>query len=153
MDLTIPTHGMIYGKENSLTYFVKRFDRTGRHKKIAVEDFAQLSGATRDTKYNSSMEKVTKIVEQFCTFPVVEKVKLFELTLFNFLIGNEDMHLKNFSLIRINDKIEFTPFYDLVNTTIILNRVQEEIALPIRGRKNNLRKSDLVDYFGKKYAA
>jgi len=145
----IPTHGMVYGKDNSLTYFVKRFDRTGRHKKIAVEDFAQLSGATRNTKYNSSMEKAAKIVDQYCTFPAVEKVKLFELTLFNFLTGNEDMHLKNFSLIRINDKVEFTPFYDLVNTTIVLNKAAEEIALPIRGRKNNLTISDLVDYFGK----
>ncbi|MCF8241652.1 MAG: HipA domain-containing protein [Melioribacteraceae bacterium] len=145
----IPTHGMVYGKDNSLTYFVKRFDRTGRHKKIAVEDFAQLSGASRNTKYNSSMEKVVKIVDQFCTFPAIEKLKLFELTLFNFLTGNEDMHLKNFSLIRNEDIIEFSPLYDLVNTTIVLKNAQEEIALPIRGRKNNLNKSDLVDYFGK----
>lgn len=145
----IPLHGMIYGKDNSLTYFVKRFDRTGRHKKIAVEDFAQLSGASRETKYKSSMEKVIKIVDQFCTFPAVEKVKLFELTLFNFLIGNEDMHLKNFSLIRNEEKIEFSPFYDLVNTTIVLKNVKEEIALPIRGRKNNLTRNDLVEYFGK----
>lgn len=145
----IPLHGLIYGKDNSLTYFVKRFDRTGRHKKIAVEDFAQLSGASRNTKYKSSMEKVVKIVDQFCTFPAVEKLKLFELTIFNFLTGNEDMHLKNFSLIRNDDKIVFSPFYDLVNTTIVLKRVQEEIALPIRGRKKNLDKSDLVDYFGK----
>lgn len=144
----IPLHGLIYGKDNSLTYFVKRFDRTGRHKKIAVEDFAQLSGASRNTKYKSSMEKVVKIVDQFCTFPAVEKLKLFELTIFNFLAGNEDMHLKNFSLIRNDDKIEFTPFYDLVNTTIILKKVQEEIALPIRGRKNNLDKKDLIKYFG-----
>ena len=144
----IPLHGLIYGKDNSLTYFVKRFDRTGRHKKIAVEDFAQLSGASRETKYKSSMEKVVKIIDQFCAFPAVEKVKLFELTLFNFLVGNEDMHLKNFSLIRNEDKIELSPFYDLVNTTIALNNVKEEIALPIRGRKSNLTKSDIVEYFG-----
>lgn len=145
----MPLHGLIYGKDNSLTYFVKRFDRTGRNKKIAVEDFAQLSGASRDTKYNSSMEKVVKIVDQFCTFPAIEKAKLFELTLFNFLTGNEDMHLKNFSLIRNENKIEFTPFYDLVNTTLLLKRAEEEIALPIKGKKNNLNKNDIVEYFGK----
>lgn len=145
----IPLHGLIYGKDNSLTYFVKRFDRAGRHKKLAVEDFAQLSGASRQTKYKSSMEKVVKIIDQFCTFPAVEKVKLFELTLFNFLVGNEDMHLKKFSLIRNENKIEFSPFYDLVNTTIVLENVKEEIALPIRVRKSNLTKNDLVEYFGK----
>ena len=145
----IPLHGLIYGKDDSLTYFIKRFDRTGRNKKIAVEDFAQLSSESRETKYNSSMEKVVKIIDQFCTFPAIEKVKLFELTLFNFLTGNEDMHLKNFSLIRVDNKIEFTPFYDLLNTTILLKKAQEEIALPIRGRKKNLTKNDIINYFGK----
>jgi serine/threonine-protein kinase HipA len=145
----IPFHGMIYGKDNSLTYFVKRFDRTTHYKKIAVEDFAQLSGASRSTKYNSSMEKVVKIIDKYCTFPAIEKLKLFELTLFDFLIGNEDMHLKNFSLITNDKKIELSPFYDLLNTTIILKKAQAEIALPVRGRKNNIKRKDLIEYFGK----
>ena len=52
----VPLHGLIYSKDNSLTYFIKRFDRKGQKDKIAVEDFAQLSGMSRDTKYNYSME-------------------------------------------------------------------------------------------------
>jgi serine/threonine-protein kinase HipA len=144
----IPIHGLLYSKDDSLTYFIKRFDRTGQGK-IAVEDFAQLSGKTRDTKYDSSMEQVIHIIDTHCTFPSVEKVKLFQLTLFNYLVGNEDMHLKNFSLVRRDDKIELSPAYDLVNTTIALRGVQEEIALPIDGRKRNLSWSLLVDYFGK----
>jgi serine/threonine-protein kinase HipA len=144
----IPIHGLLYSEDDSLTYFIKRFDRTGQGK-IAVEDFAQLSGKTRDTKYDSSMEQVMLIIDTHCTFPSVEKVKLFRLTLFNYLVGNEDMHLKNFSLVRRDDKIELSPAYDLVNTTIALRGVQEEIALPIDGRKRNLSQSLLVGYFGK----
>jgi serine/threonine-protein kinase HipA len=144
----IPIHGLLYSKDDSLTYFIKRFDRTGQGK-IAVEDFAQLSGKTRDTKYDSSMEQVIQIIDTHCTFPSVEKVKLFQLTLFNYLVGNEDMHLKNFSLVRRDDKIELSPAYDLVNTTIALRGVQVEIALPIDGRKRNLSRSLLVGYFGK----
>jgi serine/threonine-protein kinase HipA len=144
----IPLHGLLCSQDDSLTYFIKRFDRTG-HGKIAVEDFAQLSGKTRETKYDSSMEQVARIIEAHCTFPVVEKVKLFRLTLFNYLVGNEDMHLKNFSLIRRDGKIELSPAYDLVNTTIALRGVQEEIALPIDGRKRNLSRSLLIGYFGK----
>ena len=94
------------------------------------------------------MEKVNTIIDEFCTFPVIEKVKLFKLTLFNFLIGNEDMHLKNFSVISRNGKVELSPHYNLINTTIALKNVKQEIALPINGKKNNLNKKLLIEYFG-----
>ncbi len=145
--IEVPVHGLVYSKDKSMTYFIKRFDRTGHRDKLAVEDFAQLSHETRDTKYKSSMEKVAKILD-FCTFPKIEALKLFKLTLFNFLIGNEDMHLKNFSLITREKIITLSPSYDLLNTTIVQANTKEEIALPINGRKNNLRKQDLIDYFG-----
>lgn len=145
--LEVPIHGLVYAKDQSMTYFIKRFDRVGRNKKLALEDFAQLSNGDRHTKYNSSMEKVITVIESFCTFPKIELVKLFKLTLFNFLIGNEDMHLKNFSLISQNKKIALSPAYDLLNTTIAQKNAHEEIALPIRDRKKNLTKRDFFDYF------
>ena len=145
--LEVPIHGLVYSKDQSMTYFIKRFDRIGHNKKLALEDFAQLSGEDRHTKYNSSMEKVITVIEQFCTFPKIEFVKLFKLTLFNFLVGNEDMHLKNFSLITMGNKISLSPAYDLLNTTITQKNAKEEIALPLRGRKNNLNKRDIFDYF------
>ena len=94
------------------------------------------------------MEQVMSVIDRYVTFPVVEKLKLFRLTLFNFLVGNEDMHLKNFSLIRREGKIELSPAYDLLNTTIALGNVTEEIALPRGGRKRNLSRPLLVEYFG-----
>jgi serine/threonine-protein kinase HipA len=149
IDLEIPLHGLIYSKDQKLTYFIKRFDRYGKGKKYSVEDFAQLSGKSRDTKYNYSMEKVAGIIEAYCTFPVVEKIKLFKLTVFNFLTGNEDQHLKNFSLITKDNKVTFTPFYDLINTTISLANPVEEIALPLKGKKNKLNQNVLIEYWGK----
>ncbi|HEX4044769.1 MAG TPA: HipA domain-containing protein, partial [Gammaproteobacteria bacterium] len=129
--LDVPVHGLIYAKDNSMTYFIKRFDRVGHNKKLAIEDFTQLSGLDRNTKYDSSMEKVANIISAFCTFPKVEFVKLFKLTLFNFLIGNEDMHLKNFSLIVRNQIVSLSPAYDLLNSTIAQENSKEEIALPL----------------------
>jgi serine/threonine-protein kinase HipA len=145
--LEVPVHGLVYSKDNSMTYFIKRFDRVGHNKKLAQEDFAQLLGEDRYTKYESSMEKVVSVIEKYCTFPKIEFVKLFKLTLFNFLVGNEDMHLKNFSLITKDGKISLSPAYDLLNSTIAQKNAKEEMALPIRGRKNNLTKHDLIDYF------
>jgi serine/threonine-protein kinase HipA len=143
-----PLHGLVYGKDDTMTYFIRRFDRVGRNKKIPVEDFAQLSGKDRETKYDSSMEQIISLIEQFCTFPAIEKLKLFNLTLFNYLVGNEDMHLKNFTVIRRDLKIELSPAYDLLNTTIILN-TREELALPLGGKKNKLKKDDFLVYFAK----
>lgn len=147
--LEVPVHGLVYSKDASMTYFIKRFDRMGHSQKLAVEDFAQLSGEDRYTKYKSSMEKVIAVIERFCTFPKIELVKLFKLTLFNFLIGNEDMHLKNFSLITKNKKTSLSPAYDLLNSTIAQKNIKEEIALPLRGRKNNLTKHDFFKYFAR----
>jgi serine/threonine-protein kinase HipA len=147
--IEIPLHGMIYSKDGSRSYLIKRFDRLPKKKKVAVEDFAQLTGQTRETKYRSSMEKVAEVLNEFCTFPLIEKQKLFKLTIFNFLCGNEDMHLKNFSLIRRNGKVELSPAYDLLNTTIAMPNPQEELALTLAGRKSKITKENLINYFGK----
>jgi len=147
MGLEVPLHGLLYAKDRSLTYFIKRFDRQA-HTKFPQEDFAQLSNKNRETKYRSSMEKVAKILA-LCTFPNIEAIKLFKLVIFNFLIGNEDAHLKNFSLITKNNKIILSPTYDLLNTTIAMpGKVKEELALTLNGKKNNLTRKDFVDYFG-----
>lgn len=145
--IEVPLHGMIYNIDGSLSYFIKRFDREAKDRKVAVEDFSQLSGYSRDTKYESSMEKVIAIIDKHCTFPVIERIKLFRLIIFNFLVGNEDMHLKNFSLIRREKNVELSPAYDLVNSTIVYP-AKEETALPIRGKKSNLNPLDLLKYMG-----
>lgn len=145
--IEVPMHCMIYAKDGSLSYVIRRFDRYGHGKKLAVEDFAQLSEHSRETKYDSSMEQVARVIEHFCTFPLLEKLKLLRLTLFSFLIGNEDMHLKNFSLLTRENKIGLSPAYDLLNSTIVLNS-SEEMALPIKGKRSKLSRTVLFDYFG-----
>jgi serine/threonine-protein kinase HipA len=147
--IEVPLSGMVFSSDGKFTYFIKRFDRYGRNKKLSVEDFAQLAGKSRETKYDYSMEKLITLVDTFCTFPAIEKVKLFRLTIFNFLIGNEDMHLKNFSLITRDNKVELSPAYDLLNTTIVVPKSQEEIALPLTGKKRNLNVKILINYFAK----
>jgi serine/threonine-protein kinase HipA len=147
--IEVPLHGMVYAKDQSRSYFIKRFDRYGKNKKLATEDFAQLTGNSRDTKYSYSMEKVVQVLEDYCTFPVIEKVAFFKRVLFCFVTGNEDMHLKNFSLITIKGKTTLSPAYDLLNSSIAIKHPEEEIALTLKGKKSNLKKSDFIDYFAK----
>lgn len=144
--LEVPPHGLVSATDESWVYFVRRFDRVGRNERRHQEDFAQLTGAGRETKYNSSLEQVAKVVETHCTFPAIEKARLARLLLFCFLTGNEDMHLKNFSLVVRNGVVCLSPAYDLLNTTLVLGNASEESALPLRGKKRKLTRSDLVDY-------
>lgn len=146
--LEIPLHGLIWSKDNTLTYFIKRFDRKGQNDKVAVEDFAQLAGLSRDTKYDYSMEKVVDLIDKYCTFPSIEKLVLFKLVIFNYLIGNDDMHLKNLSIITEEGKVKLSPGYDLLNTTIEYRQSDDEIALPLRGNKRHITRKMLVNYFG-----
>jgi len=143
-----PLHGLIYAKDHSMLYVIRRFDRKGKTGKIHVEDFAQVAGMSRDTKYDYSMEKVVSLIEEYCTFPMIEKMKLFRRVLFCWLCGNEDMHLKNFSLIYQDDKIALSPAYDLLNSSIVLANPTEEMALPLQGKKSNFNKEIFFQYFG-----
>jgi len=147
--IEVPFTGLVYSKDGSLSYFIKRFDRYGKNKKKHTEDFAQLTNNTRETKYNWSMEKLIPVIENNCTFPLVEKRKLFRRVLFCFLTGNEDMHLKNFSLIMHEKKVELSPAYDLLNTTISMEKATEELALPLAWKKRKINKEHLLIYFGK----
>ena len=147
--IEVPVHGLLRAKDDSWVYCVKRYDREGRTGKVHVEDFAQLSGANRETKYDSSLERVVQLVEQFCTFPAIEKPKLAKRLLFCFLTGNEDMHLKNFSIWMQDAVVSLTPAYDLLNSTLVLENAKEESALPLQGKKRKLTKELWLDYFCK----
>ena len=147
--IEVPMHGLLRAEDASWVYFVKRYDRVGRTGKVHVEDFAQLSGATRETKYDSSLERVVQLVEQFCTFPAIEKPKLAKRLLFCFLTGNEDMHLKNFSIWLQDGVVSLSPAYDLLNSTLVLENAKEESALPLQGKKRKLTKELWLDYFCK----
>jgi serine/threonine-protein kinase HipA len=145
----VPLHGLIWSSDDSLTYFIKRVDRERRTGKVPVEDFAQLAGLSRDTKYDYSVEKVVRLIDTYMTFPVIEKAKFFRLFLFNFLSGNEDAHLKNYSVITRSGKQELSPCYDLVNTTLAIGEgTAEESALPLNEKKRKLNAEDLFRYLG-----
>ena len=151
--IEVPVCGLVRCVDGSWSYFVRRFDRVGHRGKVAVEDFAQLAGLSRDTKYDFSMERLVGLLDAYCTFPAIEKVKLLRRSLFNFLVGNEDMHLKNFSLITRGGKVELAPAYDYLSTTVAFlalgKRIEtiEEVALPLQGKKRRLRRNQWISYY------
>ena len=67
-----------------------------------------------------------------------------QLLLFCFVTGNNDMHLKNFSLYRPSENYQLTPAYDLLNIAIANPLDNEELALSLSGRKAKLRLEDFL---------
>lgn len=135
-------HSLIRLKSGELAYISKRFDRL-KSTKLHLEDMAQITEMLTERKYSSSMEKVGKAILKHSDYAGNDAIRLFDLTLFCFITGNADMHLKNFSLIKNTDKeIMLSPAYDLLSTKILMPEDKEELALTLNGKKNNLRKKD-----------
>ena len=67
-------------------------------------------------------------------------MRFFELAIFNYVIGNNDMHLKNFSMWKTGQDWTLSPAYDLLNVKIILPKDKEDTALLLGGKKNNINK-------------
>lgn len=121
-----------------LSYITKRIDRTDSGEKIHMLDMFQVTEAF--DKYRSSMEKVGKALDSYSSNTLLDKILFFELTLFSFLTGNNDMHLKNFSMIESASGWMLAPAYDLLNVAVILPDDQEELALTLAGKKRKLQR-------------
>lgn len=134
-------HALIRTSTGELAYITKRFDRL-KENKIHVEDLCQLSELLTEQKYKSSYERVGKIISQYATNSGLDVIKYFRLVLFSFLTGNNDMHLKNFSLMHTDKGILFSPAYDLLNINLIYPDDKEDLALTLGGRKRKIKHSD-----------
>ncbi len=123
-----------------LSYITKRIDRTETGEKIHMLDMFQITEAF--DKYKSSMEKIGKALNSYSENTLLDKILYFELALFSFLTGNNDMHLKNFSMIESSSGWILSPAYDLLNVTIVFPDDHEELALTLVGKKKKLKREN-----------
>ena len=98
------------------------FDPTGNDKtpyleRILQEDFAQALGVQSRDKYKITFKDCLKVLNQ-TQAPAVDKKEFVKQVVFNYLIGNTDAHGKNFSIYWFFNKINLTPAYDLLNSSI-----------------------------------
>lgn len=138
---TVPS-SLIRLQSGELSYITKRVDRSSQGEKIHMIDMFQITEAF--DKYKSSMEKIGKAINSFSTNPLLDLLFFFEITLFSFLTGNNDMHLKNFSMIESISGWTLSPAYDLLNVSIINPGDTEELALTIQGKKRKLTKENFI---------
>jgi len=135
-------HSLIRLKSGELAYITKRIDRL-KNRKLHMEDMCQLTERQTEHKYKESYEQIAKKIGNFSANPGFDIVNFYEVVLFCFLTGNNDMHLKNFSLLKGSDlKYNLCPAYDLVASELVVEGDEEELALNLNGKMRKFKKVD-----------
>lgn len=143
--IDVVPYNLIRLTSGELCYITKRIDRKADGSKIHMIDFLQI--LELEDKYKGTSELLGKTIGQLSVNRLQDKLRFFEITLFNFVIGNNDMHLKNFSMWLSDIGWVFSPAYDLLNVKIILPKDDEDLALMLGGKKKNFNK-EYFDRFG-----
>ena len=112
-----------------------------------MEDFCQLDLRLTQDKYKGSCERYGNIIKKYSSRSGLDMTELFYRLVFSFIVGNSDMHLKNFSLIESESgsgEYHLSPAYDLLPVNVIIPEDKEEFALPINGKKRNIHRIDFL---------
>ena len=96
--IDVVPHTLMRMADGTLCYLTRRVDRNVKGEKMAMEDMCQLTERQTEFKYKSSYERIAKAIAQYSSMPKMDVTDFFETVLFSWITGNNDMHLKNFSL-------------------------------------------------------
>lgn len=137
-------------KDGALAYLTKRIDRTANNDKYPMEDACQFTERLTEHKYRGSYEQIAKGIITYTQNPLLDVVKFYEQVIVSFLIGNNDMHLKNFSLIAKDSKhYALAPAYDMVAVKLLILEDLEELALNLNGKKRKIKRLDFNEAMSK----
>lgn len=145
--IKVVPHSLIRLQSGSMAYITKRIDRVKKGK-LPMEDMCQLTERLTEDKYHGSYEQIGKAILRYSATPGLDVVNFCELLVFSFLTGNADMHLKNFSLIQQPGLgMVLSPAYDLVATSLVNPKDEEDLALTLNGKKKKIKRTDFIAAF------
>lgn len=136
-------------EDENVLFATKRYDRKISDKgktwnglpvplRLHQEDFAQALGIPASEKYEKNqagyLEKLFHVLRDYSSDPITDQLKLWDICVFNYLVGNTDNHIKNLSLLYGEDmkSIRLAPAYDMIST-MIYESSTENMALSIGG--------------------
>jgi serine/threonine-protein kinase HipA len=149
---TVPFALIKMNSRGELAYITKRIDRAsvdGKMQMLAMEDFCQLEERLTEDKYKGSYERCAKVIKKYSSMAKFDLTELYLRLVFSYVIGNSDMHLKNFSMI---EKIEgssqyvLSAAYDLLPVNAIMPEDEEEFALTMCKKKRKIRRKDFLSF-------
>lgn len=147
---TVP-HALIKGS-GGLAYITKRVDRNltkDNIEMLAMEDFCQLDLRLTEDKYRGSYERCAKIIKKYSSRIGIDITEFYIRLVFCYIVGNSDMHLKNFSLIETaegSQEYVLSPAYDLLPVNANLPEDKEQFALTMNGKKMHILKGDFLKF-------
>jgi serine/threonine-protein kinase HipA len=129
---------------------VERYDRIFRAElgqepvleRLHQEDFCQALGIVSEMKYQKeggpSLKQCFALVREVSTTPVIDLSRLLDEVIFNYLVGNNDAHGKNFSLlyrgIGTGDmQVSLSPLYDSLST-VYYPEISRTMAMKLGGQ-------------------
>ena len=136
--------------DESILFATKRYDRIVKEGcqeinglkvpyRLHQEDFAQALGISSQDKYEKAggnyLKKMFSLIRSNFSNPMEDSIKLWKITVFNYLIGNTDNHIKNLSILYSEDlkSLSLAPAYDIVSTKIYKSST-DEMSLSINGK-------------------
>lgn len=146
----LPTAPVEFRTVEDMTFLlVERYDRVHKQEteeefpieRIHQEDFCQALGIVPETKYQKeggpSLRDCFNLLRELSSAPVIDLARLLDAVIFNYLIGNNDAHGKNFSLLYPGAgtgdlQVRLTPLYDVVST-VYYPELSREMAMKIGG--------------------
>ena len=130
-------------------YYIKRFDRGPKGKRIHIDDFNQLYGQFPEAKYKN-YSYTNMAADLWRLVDEAQFVEFVRRLIFNVAIGNNDMHLKNWSLIYPDGLApQLAPAYDFVSTVRYI--ADDRLALSISKEKAPSRvNTALLERFARK---
>jgi serine/threonine-protein kinase HipA len=124
--------------DRSLAGSVRKIDGMNCPLRLHQEDFGQAMGVSAANKYEHlgkhHMRDMFRVLREKSASPIEDQIKLWDIVVFNYLIGNTDAHIKNFSIIYDENmrSARLAPAYDLVSTIIYDNQA-DDMAFAIGG--------------------
>ena len=149
---TVPFALIKMNSRGELAYITKRIDRANvgdKMQMLAMEDFCQLEERLTEDKYKGSYERCAKVIKKYSSMAKFDLTELYLRLVFSFVIGNSDMHLKNFSMIEKAEgsgEYVLSAAYDLLPVNAIMPEDEEEFALTMCKKKRKIRRKDFLSF-------
>lgn len=99
---------------NEAVLIIKRFDRDEKGGRIHFEEFNQLLGYKSQSKYDGSYKQIADFIYNTKTCLPTEAYRTYLRILAGLILGNTDMHFKNFAMFHTPSGLRLTPSYDQV---------------------------------------
>ena len=130
---TVP-NGLIRMSDGELAYITRRIDRSENGEKRSLLDMCQLTNRLTEHKYRGAYTQLADVIRRYSAAPLLDIQRFWEIVIFSWIVGNSDMHCKNFSLIETShNEYGLSPAYDLLAVSLTGIDDHDELAMPLTG--------------------